>query len=286
MEPQFFKAFDSHNINFKSFVRKLVNKYQPLQIFCVSKRFPTDGFTSTFVENTISYRGHYCLLMVTESNTRIDHEVQDFANHIYQDGTITMLCHGQEAISKAIQNNSRFFISVYSNGELLYTNNGINARNLTKRYDLKDAPTKAYKHYQHRISLAEAFMAGADECLKREQYNVSTFLLHQVVEQCCIGIVRVHLAYRSEVHNLKRLLLLCNAFSEAPYDLFLNSTAEDNRLFEILSTSYSQARYGHAFKVQHQDAFALAQKVSKFLEMTEAMCEDKISKLESEVANG
>ncbi len=105
-----------------------------------------------------------------------------------------------------------------------------------------------------------------------------------MVEQCCIGIIRVFLAYRSEVHNLKRLLLLCNAFSDAPYNLFLSGSLEDGRLFEILVKSYSQARYGSTFQVEKQDADALSQKITRFLEMTECMCEDKISKLENEAS--
>ena len=239
-----------------------------------------DGMSGTFVENTTAYQCHYCLLMVTDTNTRIDHEVQDYANSLYEDGTITILCHGQEAISEAIQKNSRFFISLYSIGKLLYSRDGINVLNLTRRYDIADAPIKAYKHYQHRISLAEAFLIGANECLAKEQYTVCTFLLHQVVEQCCIGLIRVFLAYRSEVHNLKRLLLLCNAFSDAPYNLFLSGTKEDSRLFEILVKSYSQARYGNTFQVQKQDANALSEKIARFLEMTESMCEEEISRLE------
>ncbi|RZK26603.1 MAG: HEPN domain-containing protein, partial [Flavobacterium sp.] len=253
MELQFFSAFDRHTVDFKSFIGLLIDKFKPLQIFCFSKRFIMDGMSGTFVENTTAYQCHYCLLMVTDTNTRIDHEVQDYANGLYVDGTITILCHGQEPISEAIQKNSRFFISLYSIGKLIYSRDGINVLNLTRRYDIADAPIKAYNHYQHRISLAEAFLIGANECLAKEQYAVCTFLLHQVVEQCCIGLIRVFLAYRSEVHNLKRLLLLCNAFSDAPYNLFLSGTKEDSRLFEILVKSYSQARYGNTFQVQKQD---------------------------------
>ena len=286
MEPQFFSAFERHTHDFKSFIGLLVDKFKPLHIFCFSKRFLTNGISGSFVDKAIKYQCHYCLLMVTETNTRIDHEVQDYANYIYQDGSITIICHGQEAISEAIQNNSRFFIEVYSSGDLLYSHNGINILNITKRYDLANAAIKAHKQYQHRISLAEAFLTGAQECLAKQQYTVCTFLLHQVVEQCCIGIIRVFLAYRSEVHNLKRLLLLCNAFSDAPYNLFLNGVSEDGRLFEILLKSYSQARYGSTFQVQKLEAEALFKKISAFLMMTSSMCEDKISKLEREVSNG
>lgn len=285
MEPQFFSAFDRHNATFKSFIGLIVEKFRPVQIFCFSQRFITDGRTGTFVDNNTAYQCHYCLLMVTETNTRIDHEVQDYVNGIYEDGTITFLCHGQEAISEAIQKNSRFFISLYSSGKLIYIRDGINVLNLKRRYDIADAPVKAYKHYQHRISLAEAFLIGANECLAKEQYTVCTFLLHQVVEQCCIGIIRVFLAYRSEVHNLRRLLLLCNAFSDAPYNLFLSGSKDDSRLFEILAKSYSQARYGSTFLVQKQDANALTEKITRFVEMTECMCEEEISKLERMVSN-
>lgn len=284
MEPQIFTAVDHHAKYFKTFIGLLAGKFKPLQIFCFSKRFVTEEAIGCFIDNSISYKGHYCLLMVTETNTRMDHEVQDYCNGMYEDGTVTIICHGQEAIAEAIQKNSRFFITVYSLGELIYSYDGITLRNLTKRIDFSNASSKANKHFNHRLTLAEGFLTGAKECLSNRQFNVCTFMLHQVVEQCCIGLIRVHLGYRSEVHNLNRLLRLCNSFSDVPYNMFLTGQQLADGLFDILVKSYSQARYGNSFLVGEIDAQCLFEKISVFVDSTKKMCQQKIVELENLVA--
>ncbi|MFC4213355.1 HEPN domain-containing protein [Pedobacter lithocola] len=280
MEPQIFTAVDHHARYLRTFIGLLISRFKPLQIFSFSKRFVAEEMEGDFIDNSITYKGHYCLLMVTETNTRIDHEVQDYCNGMYEDGTVTIICHGQEAISEALQKNSRFFITVYSTGELIYSYDGISLCNLTKKIDFSNASVKANQHFNHRISLAEGFLTGAKECLFSRQFNVCTFMLHQVVEQCCIGLIRVHLGYRSEVHNLNRLLRLCNSFSDVPYNMFLTGRQTDEDLFDILIKSYSQARYGKTFLVVEIDAQRLFEKISSFVELTKKMCQMKIVGLE------
>jgi HEPN domain-containing protein len=144
-----------------------------------------------------------------------------------------------------------------------------------------EAAIKARKHFDHRFPLAEGFLTGAGECLSKQQYNVCTFLLHQTVEQICIALVRVHIAYRSEFHNLYRLLRLSCCFSDQPYQLFLDN-ADDQKLFDVLAKSYSSARYNDGFLVSEENANRLYERVVAFVEMARMMCIDKINELENE----
>lgn len=132
------------------------------------------------------------------------------------------------------------------------------------------------------MPLAEGFLRGARECLDKQDYKVSTFLLHQVVEQCSILLLRVHLSYRSEIHNLIRMLRLCNSFSEKPLQTFISGSTEDERLFNLLMKSYSGSRYGNGFTVTAQDAQSLYQRVSTFVTLVKEMCGVKIEELEHE----
>lgn len=293
MEPHILTAVDEHASYFRSFIKLLAGKFQPLQILCISKQFSFQESIGCFRNQTINRHIHYCLLLVTETNTRIDHEVQDYANHMYEDGTITVLCHGQEAIAEAITKSNRFFINAYSTGKLLYSHDGIGICSENLKYNSEQAALKAEKHFNHHNALADGFLNGAKTCLKNRQYNVCVFMLHQVVEQTCIALIRVFLAYRSEVHNLNRLLRLCSCFSDAPYNWFVSGGDQDHRLFEILAKSYSQSRYGNTFTVDEIDTQCLFEKVSAFVIFSNDMCIKQICKLmelsasvgESEVAN-
>ncbi|RZK34918.1 MAG: HEPN domain-containing protein, partial [Pedobacter sp.] len=138
---------------------------------------------------------------------------------------------------------------------------------------------KAQKHYNHRFPLATGFLKSAKECLTNQHYNLSAFMAHQVVEQCCIALIRVHLAYRSDIHNLYRQLRLCDSFSPAPSSLLLSGTEDDKRLFDIMVKSYSAARYKDDFEVEQAEAKQIFTRASTFLKLTEIMCSDKINSL-------
>jgi len=279
METQFSQSGQFQKENFSAFIKELVQKFKPEQIYSFGKNINFKVNNGCFVENHSTENYNYFLLMVTESVTRIEHEVQDYANNKYPLGKITILAHGQETIAAAIKANNRFFITIYNEGKILYGRDGMVQPFQTTSLIPTQGAVKAQKHYNHRFPLATGFLASAKECLTNQHYNLSAFMAHQVVEQCCIALIRVHLAYRSEMHNLYRQLRLCECFSSAPSRLFLSGSDEDKRLFDIMVKSYSVARYKDDFKVKQADAEQIFTRVSTFLKLTEMMCGEKIKSL-------
>jgi HEPN domain-containing protein len=282
MEPKL--SSDAHHaVHYREFIQRLAQKFEPLQIFSFSQSSHTQKSHGCFNDSLASFKCDYCLLVVTESATRVDYEMQDFANTYYRHGIITILCHGRQSVMEAVEHNSRFFISVITTGKLLYSNDGLLGGNQMPPYIPIKGAVKALKHCGHRIPLADGFLMCASECLEKEQYGICTFMLHQAVEQACICMIRVHIAYRSEFHNLYRLLRLCQCFSEKPFQLFL-STPEDERLFDVMAKSYSGSRYKDDFTVSRQDAESLYKRVASFLLLVKEMCDDKIKLLDQEAA--
>lgn len=279
MEVQFSLSDQSREEHFKSFIQSLVEKFKPEKIIQFGKQTLINEIEGCFANKKINHC-HYCLLMVIESATRIDYEMQDYANAHYHNGQVTIICHSKSSIEDAIKSNNRFFISVYNTGKLLYSNDGMAQLDVTAKFIPTGALEKAEKHFFHRIPLAEGFLQGAHECLVKHHFNICTFMLHQVIEQCSIVLIRVNIAYRSEFHNLHRLLCLCRCFSDEPYNLLLSGSQTDRRLFDILTKSYSQARYAETFFVEKDDAGQLYSKVSSFLQLTKSICKDKMEELD------
>lgn len=273
----------NHAVHFRDFVQRLAQKFEPMQIFSFSRNTCTQNTDGCFNESPVFFKCDYCLLVVTETATRIDYEIQDFANTYYRHGTTTIISHGRQSVMDAVQHNSRFFISVLATGKLLYSNDGLLGGDTIHPYISTKGAVKALKHYGHRIPLADGFLMCASECLKKEQFGICAFMLHQAVEQACICLVKVHIAYRSEFHNLYRLLRLCTCFSQRPFQLFL-STPEDERLFDVLAKSYSGSRYKDDFTVSRQDAESLYKRVASFLLLVKEMCDDKIELLDQEAS--
>lgn len=267
-----------HAPQFRKFIFRLVQKFDPLQILSFSSSSSIQNNQGCFNSNDVSFRCNYCLLLVTESTARIDYEVQDFANTAYQQGLVTIICHSKQSIQDAIQQKSRFFISIITDGKLLYSKDDLVNIAPIAFFDPTHGANKALKHYTHRLPLAEGFLLCASECLKKEHYGICLFMLHQAVEQICIFLIRVHIGYRSEFHNLYRLLRLCLSFSDQPYQLFL-ATPEAEKLFNVMAKSYSGARYKKDFTVSQQDAETLYHRAQAFFSLAKTMCNEKIELL-------
>lgn len=265
--------------HFSAFIKELVDKFKPLQIYCFGKTVELTNKKGCFITDSVQENYQYFLLMVTESVTRIEHEVQDYANNHFPYGTVTILAHGKETIEEAIKANNRFFITVYNTADMIYSQDGMVQPVQVASFIPTQAAVKAKKHYHHRMLLASGFLESAKECQRKELYQLSVFMLHQAVEQCCIALIRVHLAYRSDIHNLYRQLRLCNSFSRTPSRLFFGGKDEDKRLFDIMVKSYSAARYKDDFTVEKSDATQLYIQVSVFLDLADLMCGEKIDAL-------
>src|SRR5215217_469705 len=196
MEPSKLSPEANHAVHFREFVQRLAQKFEPLQVFSFSQNICTQNTKGCFNENQVSIKCNYCLLVVTEIATRIDYEMQDFANANYQNGTITIICHGKQPIIDAVKQNSRFFIAVLTIGKLLYSRDGLLDGDPIPPFIPTKGAIMALKHFNHRIPLADGFLMCASECLQKNQLGICAFMLHQAVEQACICLVRVHIAYR------------------------------------------------------------------------------------------
>lgn len=264
---------------FTEFIKILAEKYNPIYIFCFNKESATTIKEGCFTDSVVQENHHYHLLMVTEGLTRIEHHVQNYANDHFQFGTITMLVQGIEAIAHGIHQNNRFFITVFNGAKLLYRRDQSIASLEVTGFVPTRAAAKASKHHQTHMLLASGFLESARECQENRILPLSIFMLHQVVEQCCICLIRIFLSYRSDIHHLHKLLNLCSSFSAAPANHFQLETDEGRRLFNILVKSYSDARYKDDFCVGQSDAAHLYSCVSSFRALAEQMCLEKINTL-------
>ena len=268
--------------HFRNFLQLLVEKFQPTRIISFGTQTLKNEISGCFASRQFIHQ-HHCLLVCTESSARIEYEVQDFANTHYHNGQVTILCHGEATVQEGIESNNRFFTTVLAHGKPLYTKDGFFDLEFKASLDPAKSLTKAEKHFFHRTDLAKGFLESAHASLTKGQYNVATFLIHQAVEQSCILLIRVHIDYRSEFHNLHRLLGLTRSFSDIPIELMIGDRPDDKKLFSLLTCSYGKARYAPDFSVAKNDAEELYQKASALFELTKTMCATKMEAMATEV---
>lgn len=281
MKKKSLKPIETRQEPFSNFIKELAKRFTPLHILKFGEISSIKNSCTSFSPQQTSSNFHYYLLMLIEGTTRIEHGVQDYVNTHFNYGKITILVHSQESVETAIADNNRFFITVFNTGIHLYSHDGTLNLFPENILDKKISLEKAHKHLYHRIPMAHGFLDGAGECYSNEKFNVCVFMLHQVVEQSCIAMIRVFMAYRSDIHHLGRLLDICACFSEEPRALLLG-TPENRRLFEKLMNSYSHARYKDNFNVEMGDADKLYSLVHNFLILAKDLCDKKINLLTAE----
>lgn len=263
---------------FNTLIELVVEKFQPTRIISFGQQRLRNRLKGCFVSKQAETL-HACLLICMESCTRNEHEIQDFVNQRYPCGQITIVCHGESTIKEQLENNNRFFITVLSKGNYLYTQSGFLHNQQIPKFEPDMAYERARKHLEHRMMLALGFFECARDSLSRGSYNITTFSLHQAVEQSCILLIKIYLDYRSDFHNLHRLLGLCRSFSDEPYALLVGESASSRRLFEILCKSYGKTRYVMDFLVSREDAVTLLETVNSFLHLVKSMCKTKMQTL-------
>ena len=264
---------------FKAFVKVLAERYKPLYIYCFGESVKSMSRSGCSILHDAVKNHRYYLLMIVENEIRIEHPVQDYANTHFHHGKITILVHGKETVTAAIRANDRFFITAAKQGKLMYSYDPAIASFQVPAYIPTRAAQKAEKRRIQKMFLATGFLESAKQCFIKENYPLCIYMLHQVVEQCCIGLIGVHLAYRSDIHNLYRLLHLCEIFSAETSQFFLEQGQEGIRLFDLMVKSYSAARYKDDFQAERSDAETLYAKVAAFLKLSEGLCKNKIEAL-------
>ena len=264
-------------------ITALVGKYQTEYIICFGCKNEEKATSSCFIDALKQTDTHYFLLMITTEVTRIEHEVQDFVNGFSDKAKITIVVHCIETVKNGITQGSRFFTIVCRDGIQLFSANGLHIDIDYPNLNPDTTLAKAEKNFYHRYCMALGFLEAAEECFDKEFYNNSVFMLHQAVEQACIAMIKVYLSYRSDIHNLSRLLNLCFCFSGEPAALFPRKTDEDQRLFQLLQKSYSDARYKDEYKTTSQDADILCTTVRAFVELAEQLCLERINHLRTAV---
>lgn len=281
METQPLSALKEQSTSFNRLIRLLIWKFEPLQLFCLAQSSVYKKSSSCFTSKKEDVNCHSCLLMVTASDVPTAHTVQKFVNTRFRTGGITVLCHNQKTVSNAIKAKNRFFVTIFSHAQLLYSHNELVQSEYIRNFSPLNALKKAEKKFSHYMALADASFVGATHCFKNCEHTVCTMMLHHTIEQCTALLVSLHLSYRTETRSLCDLVGLCRSFSDQPQQLLL-ATTEDKRLFDILVKGRSDVNCGVPFPVAENDAKQLLIRVSTFIKLTRIMCKDKIERLHLE----
>lgn len=268
-------------------IEAVSQKYELSHIFCFARKSELSNHFSVFVDlsSGVNVDLHYFLLFITKGSERVEHEIQDYVNNHYKTFKITAISHSYENARNAIAQGNRFFIYAFK-GISLYHDKETFLDIALPKLNPVNTLEKAEKRFHDHIRMASGFLHSASDCIRNQKFfENGVFSLHQAVEQACITLIKVHMGYRIDLHNIARLIALCGCFSSKPLQVFPANDNDSVRLFQILRDSYGNARYKEDFKIDENDAIMILEHVSAFVELAENLCLEWINNLRTKVGN-
>lgn len=271
-------SFNQHR-ELEKVISSLIENYDPQHLICFGCIEQFCSTTNCFAGASEKRSSRYYLLMITGARASIEHRVQEFLNNSFAELPVYVLVHEMDAVKLAIRKGSRFFNKVVQHGAQLYSKSGLRL-NMNGQFIVADAGAtyvKAQRHYGKRFPLAKGFLETAAYSLRQGYYTNGVFLLHQAVEQACNVLILIYLAYRTDIHNIGRLLDLCLLFSDELSEAIPRRTADDKRLFAMLRNSYGEARYKDDFQANEADTTALLARVTELVGVAERLVTVKLT---------
>jgi uncharacterized protein len=135
------------------------------------------------------------------------------------------------------------------------------------------------KEFGQMIAKARSFFSGACAYRDSGDYQLSSFMLHQVFEQALNSFLTPMMGFRLQTHNLNKLFLHVRRFSIRFCNIFPRNTDSEIRLYQLLHKAYIYGRYKNNFEVGEEKVNMLIERAAAILGMTTAIFYEKADQL-------
>ncbi|MCO5950589.1 HEPN domain-containing protein [Mucilaginibacter flavidus] len=212
---------------------------------------------------------YYLLVVIHDSDKTPEHEVANKIEDICKQlAAVFAIVHRAAWASQEIVAGDHFWNNAIYNGTEVYTSEGFTLpeHKAVGKDERKEAARKDWNRWGRQ---GLQFLKGAKRYVEEEQYGIAVFMLHQAAESCLIGIIRVLSGYRTSSHNLSRMLRLTLLYTDEIMDVLELEKPEEAKLFNLLQSAYSEARYKGDFWLEETTAKLLSLKVQLLVKKIE-----------------
>lgn len=156
--------------------------------------------------------------------------------------TVTLLIHNVDELTTEQADQKYFFGKVISSGQQVYLNpKSQTILNSVTPQQRNLKPAVEYLHYRNTIAniLLEHVADGYDSSYT----HLTGILLHHVVEQACLAMIRLFLGYSPNYFSIGYLFEICEHFSPEIANFFPTRSESDLRILKQLSRQPWTLRY-------------------------------------------
>jgi len=266
--------------HFNELISLLVTEFEPLQIYQFAQWNHQESCNSVFAEAQQEEQTVHYLMVITEDGANRENEIQDFVDSHFIAAKVMIYTHRQEIVQQNLATSNGYFSAVLKNALLCYAKEEFSFNEEIREPNSKKWLGKAMVHWRNRNRMAQGFSEAAEHALECGHERICLYLLYQAIEQACVGLIWVFMAYKIESRNIKRLLYTCCCFSQAPLQHFMG-TLENQKLLEVMMESYGRIRHEDDFSLGGKSIYRFVELVQSFLELADSLCKERFQLLES-----
>jgi uncharacterized protein len=230
----------------------------------------------------------YDILVVTKDaltalNTNLWHEIGEKCRNLKISADPRILTHDIEELNNKLSVGQYFYSDIKEEGIVIFDSENFD---FADRRKLSDEEIQKFRteYFEHWFGLAEGFFehfeidfAKIDPTKHTRANGLAAFHLHQSAEHAYKTILLVFTLYNPNEHFLAILGAECEQYFPKLRNLFIRETEEQKERFKLLEYAYIGGRYDPKYRISKEDLEVLAKDVKELLQLTEAICRQKIS---------
>lgn len=259
------------------------SKLRPEMIILFGSYSRGDWVEDVYQEDgiTYEYRSDFDLLIVAETAEQVNFRTpwrkleKSFLQSSKIQTPVSLIGIDIQALNVNLSKGQYFFTDIQNEGILLYDSEKFILEE-TRELSSLDRRSEAIKYYKLWFSKAAKFQKIFKFCQSEKDYNEAAFILHQVVEYLFTTTLLVFTNHRPKLHDLKELEAMADSQYTGIGAMFPKSTEDQKRIFELLRTAYTEARYNENYRITKEELEWLGERVEKLQDMTERICKEKI----------
>lgn len=264
-----------------SIAKIVTDTVRPAALYCFGKRKHATSKVNVLFEEDMAdcHHSHYYLFLIVKDYR--EDLAGNLADQIPQQTqgrcSATVVLHSKKSLRQHRGDQQHFFYRVMERGQLLFQDSIHPPFVPFEEIPVRNIDT-AKRYLQQRMHAA-SFLQQAEALDTGGATKINVFLLRQIVEQTCLGLIRLFLGYTPHQFSLPFLFELCEYFSPLTITLFPRESEKDRELFKILSGRAASLRHGFRYSVHLHDYEVLRNRCNEFVESAKQLADKELERL-------
>ena len=188
----------------------------------------------------------------------------------------SIIYHSFAYVKQMITEGHYFFTDIKKQGIHLYVKKGKFGLGPIKVLTPQERKAIAEKYFKQWFKSAKGFYGMYEDALRKREYKIAAFLLHQATERFYSAITLVFINYRYRLHDLIRLGRKAISYDPKFAEVFPRDTKQQRDAFDLLKRAYIDARYDDSYRITKKQLEYLAKRVKTLQNLTKKTCKQKI----------